>query len=174
MLKRLLFPSSRGLQRRGGCATKKMARSNLSGADGVVRLVLCLRSKNCMGDRPRSIYNNPKKKERRRELRNEGTAAEAVLWTYLQKRQLLGKKFRRQYSIGPYVVDFYCPDCSLIIELDGAKHFSMLREDYELERTRYLQKQGLHILRFENRVLRENAESVLETIREAIRKIQTN
>jgi very-short-patch-repair endonuclease len=125
-----------------------------------------------MADRPRSIYNNPKKKDRRKELRNEGTAAEAVLWTYLQKRQLLGKKFRRQYSIGPYVVDFYCPECSLIVELDGARHFSILREDYEAERSRYLQKQNLQILRFENRILRENAESVLETIREAIRKIQ--
>jgi very-short-patch-repair endonuclease len=123
-----------------------------------------------VSDRPRSIYNNPKKKDRRKELRNEGTAAEAILWTYLQKRQLLGKKFRRQYSIGPYVVDFYSPECSLIVELDGARHFSILREDYELERTRYLQKQNLQILRFENRVLRENAESVLETIREAIRK----
>jgi len=125
-----------------------------------------------MGDRPRSIFNNPKKKDVRKELRNEGTAPEAVLWTYLQKRQLLGKKFRRQYSIGPYVVDFYCPECSLIIELDGKRHFSMLREDYESERTRYLQAQGLQILRFENRVLRENAESVLETIREAVRKTQ--
>jgi very-short-patch-repair endonuclease len=128
---------------------------------------------NRMRERPRSIYNNPKKKERRKALRNEGTAAEAVLWTYLQKRQILGKKFRRQYSIGPYIVDFYCPECSLIVELDGARHFSMLREDYELERTRYLRKEGLQILRFENRALRENAESVLETIREAIHRTQT-
>jgi very-short-patch-repair endonuclease len=128
----------------------------------------------CMGNRPRSIYNNPKRTEKREGLRNEGTAAEAVLWTYLQKRQLLGKKFRRQYSIGPYIVDFYCPECSLVVEVDGARHFSMLREDYELERTRYLLGQGLQILRFENRVLRENAESVLEGIREAIRKRQTN
>src|SRR5215470_16284111 len=127
-----------------------------------------------MSDRPRSIYNNPKKKERRKQLRNEGTVAEAVLWTYLQKRQLLGKKFRRQYSIGPYVVDFYCPECSLIVELDGKRHFSILREDYEEERARYLQEKGLQILRFENRVVRENAESVLETIRDAIRKIQEN
>jgi very-short-patch-repair endonuclease len=127
-----------------------------------------------MGNRPRSIYNNPKKTEKRKELRNEGTAPEAVLWTYLQKRQLLGKKFRRQYSIGRYIVDFYCPECSLIVELDGARHFSILREDYEFERTRYLQKQGLQILRFENRLIRENAESVLETIREAIRNTKQN
>jgi very-short-patch-repair endonuclease len=107
-----------------------------------------------MADRPRSIYNNPKKKDKRKELRNEGTAAEAVLWKYLQKRQVLGQKFRRQYSIGPYVVDFYCTECSLIIELDGARHFSILREDYERERSTY------------------RAESVLETIREAIRRFK--
>jgi very-short-patch-repair endonuclease len=77
-----------------------------------------------MGNRPRGIYNNPKKEEKRKELRNKGTAAEAVLWSHLQKRQLLGKKFRRQYSIGPHVVDFYCPECSLIVELDGKRHFS--------------------------------------------------
>ncbi len=126
-----------------------------------------------MIERRRNKYNNPKQTEKRKELRNDGTAAEAVLWTYLRKRQLLGKKFRRQYSIGPYIVDFYCPECSLIVELDGKRHFSMLRGNYELERTRYLEKEGLQILRFENRVLRENAEAVLETIREAIRNTQS-
>ena len=91
---------------------------------------------------------------KRKALRNEGTAPEAVLWTYLQKRQLLGKKFRRQYSIGRYIVDFYCPECSLIVELDGKRHFSMLLEDYEMERTRYLESLGLRMVRFENRVVR--------------------
>ena len=123
-----------------------------------------------MGARPRTIYNNPKKTMKRKALRNDGTAPEAVLWTYLQKRQLLGKKFRRQYSIGRYIVDFYCPECSLIVELDGKRHFSMLLEEYETERTRYLERLGLKIVRFENRVVRENAEAVLETIREAIRQ----
>jgi very-short-patch-repair endonuclease len=125
-----------------------------------------------MGDRPRNIYNTATKKKKRKELRNEGTAPEAVLWKHLQKRQLLGKKFRRQYSIGPYIVDFYCPECSVIVELDGARHFSPLAEEYEAERTRYMEKEGLKIIRFENKTLYENAESVLETIREAVRKTE--
>jgi very-short-patch-repair endonuclease len=127
-----------------------------------------------MSNRPRAIYNNPKKKDKRKELRNQGTAAEAVLWTHLQKRQLLGKKFRRQYSIGPYIVNFYCPECGLIVELDGKRHYSVLREEFEIERTKYLERQNLRILRFENRVLSENAESVLETIRLAIRNTPEN
>jgi very-short-patch-repair endonuclease len=94
------------------------------------------------------------------------------LWKHLQKRQHLGKKFRRQYSIGPYIVDFYCPECSVIVELDGARHFSPLAEEYEAERTRYMEKEGLKIIRFENKTLYENAESVLETIREAVRKTE--
>jgi very-short-patch-repair endonuclease len=83
---------------------------------------------------------------------------------------LLGKKFRRQYSIGRYVVDFFCTECDLAIELDGAPHYSILQDDYESERTRYLQESGIEILRFENKVVHQNLEGVLEIIREAVRK----
>ena len=99
------------------------------------------------------IFNKRGKKDLRKKLRNNGTAAEVVLWKYLQGSQILGKKFRRQTSIGRYIVDFYCPECRLIVELDGAAHFSILKEDEEVERTRYLEGLGLRILRFENRVV---------------------
>ena len=88
------------------------------------------------------IFNHRSKKDGRMELRNSGTAAEAVLWKHLQRSQLLGKLFHRQVSIGRYIVDFYCPECRLIIELDGAAHFSILKEEYEAERTRYLEGLG--------------------------------
>ena len=127
-----------------------------------------------MGDRPRNIYNTATKKEKSKELRNEGTAAEAVLWKHLQRRQILGKKFRRRYSIGSYIVDFYCPECSLVIELDGAPHFSPLADEYEAERTRYLKNLGLRIIRFENKTLYNNEKFVLETIREAVQKTGTS
>jgi very-short-patch-repair endonuclease len=114
-------------------------------------------------------FNNKKLKSRRKELRSQGIAAEAVLWKYLQKRQVGGKKFRRQQSIGPYVVDFYCRECRVIVELDGARHYGQLGEEYEHERTRYLEHEfGMKILRFENRVLYESPEAVLETIKEAL------
>src|SRR5262245_36849781 len=73
-----------------------------------------------------NLINTPPLKTRRRELRNNPTPAETILWKYLQRRQILGKKFRRQYSIGRYIVDFFCVECDIAIELDGAPHFGDL------------------------------------------------
>ena len=111
------------------------------------------------------IHNRKDRKAQRQTLRNSGTVAEAVLWKNLQRRQILGKKFRRQQSIGPYIVDFYCPECCLIVELDGAPHFGVLDDEYEAERTKYLEQAGMTVIRFENRLLFEELDSVLETIR---------
>ena len=117
------------------------------------------------------LFNNKKLAKRRKELRSQAIAPEAVLWTFLQRRQLLGKRFRRQQSIGPYVVDFYCRECRVIVELDGQRHYEPLAEEYESERTRYLEQEfGMKIVRFENKVLYENPEAVLETIKEALRE----
>ncbi len=69
------------------------------------------------------IHNRIELKTFRKKLRNHSTSAEAVLWTYLKHRQLDGRKFRRQYSIGNYIVDFYCAEEQLVIELDGEDHF---------------------------------------------------
>src|SRR5262249_15766827 len=96
------------------------------------------------------------------------TAAEAILWKYLQRRQLLGKKFRRQYSIGRYIVDFFCVECDVAVELDGAPHFRELGAEYEAERTAFLEGLGIEVIRFENRVVYKNIEAVLETIRKAL------
>jgi len=109
--------------------------------------------------------NRPSKKKFRKTLRNSMTAAEAALWKSLQRRQLLGQKFRRQISIGRYIVDFYCADCRLVIELDGDAHFSHNIDMYEDRRTKFLEKQGLTVIRFENQELKENLDGVLETIK---------
>ena len=118
-----------------------------------------------MSSRKRGIYNTKSKEKQRKELRNSSTAAEAVLWKHLQRRQMLDKKFRRQFSVGPYIVDFYCPEYRVVIELDGAPHFSFLANEYETRRTKYLEEAGLRVIRFENRVVYNNLEFVLETIR---------
>src|SRR4249919_1500154 len=120
---------------------------------------------------PSNLPNIPPLKARRRELRNAPTPAEVALWKSLQRRQFLGKKFRRQHSIGRYVVDFFCPECNLAIELDGKPHYQILREDYETERTEFLEGLGVHLARFENRLVFENLEGVLEEIRGAIRNL---
>jgi len=108
-------------------------------------------------------------KDLRRKLRNFGTPAEAVLWKNLKCRQLDGKKFRRQTSLGPYIVDFFCHDCGLIVELDGAPHFSMQGGEIDAKRTAYLEGMGLTVLRIENKHVFENIEGVLETIRVGLR-----
>jgi len=98
------------------------------------------------------------------------TAAECVLWQSLKGRQLVGKKFRRQMSIGRYIVDFYCPEARLVIELDGERHFSITMDDYEAERTKYLEQEGLKVIRFENKELYDNLGRVMETIKQALQK----
>ena len=112
----------------------------------------------------RKIHNRKHLKEFRKELRNNLTAAEAVLWTYLQKRKLEGRKFRRQHSIGKYIVDFYCPDEKVAVELDGAAHFTPEGSDYDATRDAYLRGLGIQVLRYENRDIFNNVEAVLEDI----------
>src|SRR5438046_8543543 len=107
-----------------------------------------------------SLFNTRSKKPNRSNLRSNSTAAEAVLWTYLQNRKLLGKKFRRQSSVGPYIVDFYCPEVGLIIELDGAPHFGPTSGEYDQHRTEYLNQPGLTVVRFENKNIKDNIELV--------------
>ena len=123
-----------------------------------------------MVKRDLSSSNIPPLKARRKELRNNPTPEEAILWKHLQRRRMLGKKFRRQFSISRYIVDFFCVDCGIAIELDGAPHFRELRAEYETRRTAFLTGMGIDIIRFENRIVYENIEAVLETIREAIGK----
>ena len=102
--------------------------------------------------------------EFRKQLRKSLTPAEASLWRCLKGKQLAGRKFRRQHSIGPYVVDFFCPSERLIIELDGAHHLSGPGSEYDEVRDQYLNSLGYTVLRYENKVWFANQESVLADI----------
>ncbi len=75
------------------------------------------------------------------------------MWRGLKGSQLAGFKFRRQHSIGPFIVDFYCPAARLVVELDGAGHYTALGSATDGTRTAYLQALGLRVLRFENRLI---------------------
>jgi very-short-patch-repair endonuclease len=111
------------------------------------------------------IFNIKKMKARRRELRNKLTPSEARLWKYIQKRQINGKRFRRQFSVGGYVLDFYCPMCKLAIEIDGASHDSETAQKYDKERTKYLYAVGIKVIRFKNIDILKNLYGVLEEIK---------
>jgi very-short-patch-repair endonuclease len=104
--------------------------------------------------------------KRARQLRRAATDAERKLWSALRDRQLDGFKFRRQQSIGPYVVDFVCHETRLVIELDGGQH----ADRDETARTGRIKADGYRIIRFWNNDVLGNLEGVLLRIREELRK----
>ncbi len=95
-----------------------------------------------------------------KELRKFQTDAEKKIWSHLKHKQILGVKFRRQYIIAPYIVDFVCLSANIVIEIDGGQH------SYEVDhyRDEYIQSQGYEILRFWNNEVFENIEGVLQVI----------
>ncbi len=108
--------------------------------------------------------NLPALKAIRRDLRNHATPSERALWQMLKQRQLHGRKFRRQHSVGRYVLDFYCPAERLAIELDGAVHDDPLRRAYDTARQAALESLGVRVLRFENRELLSTPDVVAAAI----------
>ncbi|MFJ7799395.1 endonuclease domain-containing protein [Pedobacter suwonensis] len=112
-----------------------------------------------------AIHNLKYLKDKRKELRNNLTPAEANMWRYLQNSKLDGKKFRRQHSVGNYILDFYCPSEKLAIEVDGNSHDDYSAEVYDKERTNFLNSKGITIIRFNNLEVFESEELVYEAIR---------
>lgn len=110
------------------------------------------------------VNNKSELKELRQRLRNNATPAEEVLWKFLKGKQLAGRKFRRQFSVGYYVVDFYCPMEKLAIELDGAPHFTAEGQAKDKIRTQFLNDQGIRVIRFENEDVFNRLDAVLEQI----------
>jgi len=110
-------------------------------------------------------HNRQELKDNRKNLRSNLTPAEIRLWKCLQNKKLDGKKFRRQHSIGNYIVDFYCPEQRLVIELDGNIHFNPVNEQYDLERDKYIKSLGIEVLRFTNSEVFEKIEFVLNEIK---------
>ena len=115
-------------------------------------------------------FNRSSEKEMRRRLRKEMPQAEVVLWTRLRGKQLFGKKFRRQYSVGPYSIDFYCPEVKLAIELDGDSHFTQEAKQYDAQRQQYIESFSIRFLRFTNQDVYENLDGVLEAISLAVQE----
>lgn len=94
------------------------------------------------------------------------TDAERALWRRLRDHQMAGLHFRRQEAVGPYVVDFICRAAALVIELDGGQH--VLTAPQDAERSRYLELQGLRVLRFWNNDVLSNPDGVVARIGEAV------
>jgi very-short-patch-repair endonuclease len=115
------------------------------------------------------LFNRQAEKERRQSLRNSLPPAELILWSRLKNRQICAQKFRRQFSVGPYVVDFYCPALKLAIEIDGDSHFQPGEQEKDRARQQFIESTGVQFLRLRNVEVRENLKGVLDAI---YRKIQ--
>ena len=99
-------------------------------------------------------------------LRKNLTDAERRLWSEIRLRQAGGFKFRRQFPIGRYIVDFACSERKLVVEVDGGQHAE--QENYDADRTKWLESQGFRVLRFWNNEIQTNLEGVKESIFRAL------
>jgi len=105
------------------------------------------------------VRNDPQLKQRRQELRHNQTEAEKAFWSLVRNRQFEGKRFFRQYSVGPYILDFYCPEIKLAVELDGSQHNDNM--EYDALRTEYLKTHGIEVVRFwNNDVIKDGQEAL--------------
>ncbi|OGY30890.1 MAG: hypothetical protein A3C02_03390 [Candidatus Andersenbacteria bacterium RIFCSPHIGHO2_02_FULL_45_11] len=111
------------------------------------------------------LRNKPNTIAKRRVLRKNSPTPEQRLWYFLRNRNICNTKFRRQYAVGPYILDFYASEMQLGIEIDGDSHFTERAQEYDSNRTEYLNDCGLHIIRFTNKEIMEKIDSVLESIR---------
>ena len=111
------------------------------------------------GDAVPPIFENARK------LRFNTTPAESILWDRLKNGQLNGIKFRRQHPFGRYILDFYCHQAKLCIELDGSIHQDPDQKNHDQERERDLQQEGLKIIRFQNEEIYSSIEDVLMQIK---------
>lgn len=117
------------------------------------------------------INNASDLKFRRKGLRNHSTPAESTLWLLLKNKQVEGRKFRRQHSIGPYILDFYCPSENLAVELDGEQQYTEEGKERDAIRKRYIEKLGITVIRFENFVVFDHPELIIEEIRKSFGKM---
>ena len=107
-------------------------------------------------------FTDPIILQRAREMRRKPTEPERRLWQKLRRKQLDGYKFRRQHPIGRFIVDFYCHQARLVVEVDGDSH--AFQEEYDAARTAWLEAQGLHVIRFDNHTVITNLDGVLQAI----------
>ena len=104
-----------------------------------------------------------------RKLRKNQTSQERIIWNLLRNQQFQGLKFRRQYPVGNYIVDFICKEIKLIIEIDGGQHNSEEGIEYDLKRTEYLETKGYKVIRFWNNEIDNNLEGVYQSLMDMIK-----
>ncbi|SMO45868.1 endonuclease domain-containing protein [Gracilimonas mengyeensis] len=119
-----------------------------------------------------SIKNPRKTLQQRRKLRQDMTEAEEILWEAL-RRKTLGVRVKRQYGVGPYILDFYIPKVKLAIEVDGKIHLKKVVQEKDLNRDVFLTRNGIEVIRFKNEEVLNNLENVVSKLHRMVkRKLQ--
>jgi very-short-patch-repair endonuclease len=113
-------------------------------------------------------YNKKSEQEKRRHLRNNMTYCEKIVWLHLKKRQL-GYRFLRQYSVDHFVIDFYCPELKLAVELDGNVHEIPEQKGYDRARQQYLEAFGIKFIRIKNEEFLGNPNKAFSKIEDSIK-----
>lgn len=119
-----------------------------------------------------TYYTQKSQTPRRKELRNNATTAEQRLWFYIKGKQL-GYKFRRQHGADVYILDFYCPEKRLAIELDGESHLTKKAIRHDKTRNTILKQHGIKTIRFKNQQIMNEIQSVLEEIKKELSDFTT-
>jgi very-short-patch-repair endonuclease len=114
-------------------------------------------------------YNKSSEKEKRRKLRQYQTNAEELVWRYLRNKQMLGYQFKRQYSIDHFVIDFYCPELKLAVELDGESHNNPEQREYDIKRQKYLEEFNIKFVRIKDEELLGNPNKAFLKIEDSIK-----
>ena len=115
-----------------------------------------------------SIKNPEKTKQLRRDLRQNMTEAEKLLWERVRNKQLCGVRVKRQYGIGPYILDFYIPRAKLAIEVDGKIHLNPEVKKKDMNKDAFLTRNGIKVSRFKNETVLNNIDSVLLDLKKRI------
>ncbi|MBN8568785.1 MAG: endonuclease domain-containing protein [Ignavibacteria bacterium] len=118
------------------------------------------------------IFNKKESKQLRKTLRKNSTQAEQLLWEELRRKKLLDTKFKRQFSVDRYVLDFFYPQLNLAIELDGDVHLEKDAIEYDKVRTIFLNSLGIKVIRFTNEEIFEKLPFVLDEIKMEILKLR--
>ncbi|MEN8282056.1 endonuclease domain-containing protein [Acinetobacter gerneri] len=116
---------------------------------------------------------NPKLLEFAKNMRSQATEAEDLMWQILRARRFMGLKFRRQHVIAPYIVDFYCHELGLVIELDGSQHNTHDALEYDNQRTQFLEALGFRVVRYWNHEVLGNTEVVLKDLWDIYNKLKS-
>jgi very-short-patch-repair endonuclease len=116
------------------------------------------------------LYNQSWGRERRKEFRRESTEAEKALWDVLRDRRLLDVKFRRQYGVGGYILDFYAPQLKFAIEVDGPIHDTNFSKDYDRIREEYLDDVGIEVIHVKNDDVLNSSAELIEQVTVILRE----